>query len=150
MYSHRVKEVKAQNLPIIDVDGSCLAQQGVPLQPLPIPDQPLTGWRVLNQQSIPTLLDRIPKVASGTLYKYLSCGENQSKTFRALFKGYNQWASGRIERIEININNPLYCFVRCAVIPSMKDGTYKTTLLLRKAPTGYETVQTATCECAAG
>jgi len=110
-----------------------------------------TSYRLesVNQQSIPTLLDRIPKVVSGTLYKYLSCGENQSKTFRALFKGYNQWASGRIERININTSNPLYCFVRCAVIPSMKDGTYKTTLLLRKAPTGYGTVQTATCECAA-
>ena len=54
------------------------------------------------------------------MYQYL-CGEKQSATFRALYRGYNHWASGRVEKIEVNINDPSYCFVRCVVIPLMKN-----------------------------
>ena len=59
-----------------------------------------------------------------------------SKTFRALYKGYNHWASGRVDRIEVNTQNPLYCFVRCSVTPSMKPGVYKVGLLLSCGPVG--------------
>ena len=58
------------------------------------------------------------------MYQYLSCGEKQSTTFRALYRGYNHWGSGRVEKIEININDPFYCFVRCCVVPSIKTGIY--------------------------
>ena len=146
-----------QSLPILDADGGCLAQkwdrlsqQGLNLQPLPVPQTPLAGWRVLNQQSIPTISERIPIISNGNMYQYLSCGEKQSTTFRALYKGYNHWASGRVEKIEININNPSYCFVRCCVVPSMKAGVYKVNLLLRKDSAGYGEIQTASCQCAAG
>ena len=59
-------------------------------------------------------------ISNGNMYQYL-CGEKQSATFRALYRGYNHWASGRVEKIEVNINDPSYCFVRCVVIPLMKN-----------------------------
>ena len=127
-----------------------LSQQGLDLQPLPVPQTSLAGWRVLNQQSIPVLHERIPIISNGNMYQYLSCGEKQSTTFRTLYRGYNHWASGRVEKIEININDPSYCFVRCSVVPSMKTGIYKVDLLLKKNSTGYGEIHTASCQCAAG
>ena len=139
------------------MDGGCLAQkwhrlsqQGFDLQPLPVPQTPLAGWRVLNQQSIPVLHERIPIISNGNMYQYLSCGEKQSTTFCALYRGYNHWASGRVEKIEININDPSYCFVHCCVVPSMKTGIYKVDLLLKKNSTGYGEIHTASYQCAAG
>ena len=61
-------------------------------------------------------------------YQYLSEGvghDGDSKTFRALYRGYNHWASGRVEKIEVNTQNLYYCFVRSIVTPSMKTGNYK-------------------------
>ena len=53
-------------------DGGCLVQkchpltqQGQDLQPLPVPQPPLAGWRVLNQQSILILHERIPIISNG-------------------------------------------------------------------------------------
>ena len=118
-----------------------LSQQRLGLQPLPVPKPPLAGWRVLHQQSIPVLHERIPIISNGNMYRYLSCGEKQSTTFHALYRGYNHCASGRVEKIEININDPSYCFVRCSFVPSMKAGIYKVNLLLKKDSTGYGEIQ---------
>ena len=67
-----------------------LSQQGLDLQPLPVPQTPLAGWRVLNQQSIPVLHERIPIISNGNMYQYLSCGEKQSTMFHALYRDTNK------------------------------------------------------------
>ena len=152
--------MKAQGLPVVDVDGGCLArkwhrlsQEGITLQPLPIPEPPLTGWEELKPETLSEMSPRIPKISHGTMYQHLSTGvgnEGESKTFRALYRGYNHWASGRVDKIEVNTHNPDYCFVQCVVTPSMKPGSYKVNLLLRCGPDGYGEVKTASCQCAAG
>ena len=116
-----------------------LSQQGFDLQPLPVPEPPLAGWRMLNEKSIPTLSERIPIISNGNMYQYFSSGEKQSTTFHALYRGYNHWASGRVEKIEVNINEP-----------SMKTGNYKVNILLRKDSAGYGDIKSACCQCAAG
>ena len=127
----------------------CLLQQGLDLQPFPVPQTPLAGWRVLNQESIPVLHKRIPIISNGSVYQYLSCGEKQSNTFCALYRGYNHCTLGSIEKLEININDPSYSFV-CCVVPSMKTGIHKVNLLLKKDSTGYGEIYTTSCQCAAG
>ena len=69
--------------------------------------------------------------------------------FRALTRGYNHWASGRMDKLEVNTMHPYYCHVRAVLIPSMKPGSYKVYLLLLQEGE-MASVQTATCECAAG
>ena len=110
IYCCRVKEVNAQSLPVIDVDGGCLSRKWhklsnreLSLVPLPDPQQPLVGWETLNQGTV--LAHSIPKVSHGTMYQYLSSGagnDGEGKTFRALYRGYNHWASGRVHKIEFN------------------------------------------------
>ena len=69
--------------------------------------------------------------------------------FRALKRGYIHWASGRLEKMEINTNNPEYCHVRCIIKASMKTATYCVYLLLRcDGPS--TAIIAATCKCAAG
>ena len=88
------------------------------------------------------------------VYTYLA-GEVGSSTcrgqgaFRALSRGYNHWASGRLSGLEINYQNPEYCHVRAMIKPSMKCGNYQVYLLLRRIGE-FASVATATCECAAG
>ena len=121
--------------------------------PLPIPDRPLTCWEELNPETLSQVASRIPKISHGTLYQYLSAGvgqEQESKTFRALYRGYNHWASGRVDEIEVNTQNLYYCFVKCVVTPSMKPGSYKVYLLLSRGSDGYGDIRTASCQCAAG
>ena len=64
----------------------------------------------------------------GVLYAYLAEGVGSSTAtegaFRALSRGFIHWASGRLEDLEININNPSYCHVRSNMNPSMKQGSY--------------------------
>ncbi len=142
------------------MNGGCLArrwhrlsQEGLILEPLPIPQPPPTGWEVLSQESLPNLSIKIPKVSHGTMYEYLSSGTGHyegSKTFRALYRGYNHWASGRVDKIEVNTQNPLYCFIQSSITPSMKPGSYKVNLLLSCGPAGYGEIKTGSCQCAAG
>ena len=89
---------------------------------------------------------------AGTLYSYWAEGVGRSGgegAFRALARGYVHWASGRMEKLEINIQNPLFCHVRCTMKPSMKSGTYKVYVLLERDGT-FGQVKSATCGCAAG
>lgn len=69
--------------------------------------------------------------------------------FRALARGFTHWASGRLEQMEVNIEHPEYCHVRCYMRASMKDDIYKVYILLGRCG-NFATVLTATCECAAG
>lgn len=59
---------------------------------------------------------------------------------------YLEGASGRMEKLEINIQNPMFCHVRCAMKPSMMSGSYKVYVLLET----FAQVKSATCGCAAG
>ena len=88
----------------------------------------------------------------GALYSYLvedvgkSGGEG---TFRVLSRGYVHWASGRMEKLEINVQNSMFCHFRCTIKPSMKSGSYKVYVLLKRDGT-FGQVKSATCGCAAG
>ena len=147
-------------MPVIDVDGGCLARKwhqmskdGMTLEPLPTPQLPPTGWEELKLETLSHVVHKIPKVSHGAMYQYLSDGAGQdgdNKTFRTLYRGYNHWASGRVDSIEVNTYNIYYCFVRCIVTPSMKPGKYKVSLILSREPDGYGRVKTASCQCAAG
>ena len=84
-----------------------------------MPGQSLTGWEIINDSSC-MAAKKMPKVSHGTMYHYLSSGagrafDSEGKTFQALYRGFNHWASGRVNKIEVNNNNPLVCFVRCTV-----------------------------------
>ena len=86
------------------------------------------------------------------MYTYLASGAGRTEsegTFRALTRGYVHWASGRIESIEVNLQNPLYIHVRSSMKPSMKAGCYHVWILLQWED-DLATVRSATCECAAG
>ena len=143
-----------------------LISQGVSTLPLPLPTVPLTGWEVVtadnyHQRNIPKLMpgslfafikyELVLILYTGTLYTYLSV-ECERLTghgaFRALQRGYVHWASGRISRIEVNCQHPMYCHVRCTMTPSMKPGVYHVYVLLGKDD--VTTIKKATCECAAG
>lgn len=88
------------------------------------------------------------------MYQYLSSGagrEQESKTFRALYAGYNHWASGCYEKIEFNVQNPFYSFVQAIVLPTMRQGVkYNVYLLICHGSGGLGDITRATCECAAG
>jgi len=88
----------------------------------------------------------------GLLYEHLA--ENVGKSgeegaFRALSRGYTHWASGRLEQMEVNVEHPEFCHVRCYMRASMKADIYKVYILLGRSE-DFATVLTATCECAAG
>ena len=132
-----------------------LSDEGLNLEPLPVPKQPMTGWELLDGDKADSITCNMPKISHGTMYQYLSSGAGrvcdvEGTTFRALYKGYNHWASGRVDKIEVNTQNPFYCFIRCSVTPSMKQGQYKVYLLLYHRADGYGDIKTASCQCAAG
>ncbi len=88
----------------------------------------------------------------GLLYAYLAghvglIGDQGA--FRALSRGYTHWASGRVDELQVNTNNPLCCHVKCKMKPSMKTGVYNTYILLGRKEE-VTSVRLATCECAAG
>ena len=63
----------------------------------------------------------------GVVYTYLAEGVGPG-AFHALSRGFTHWASGRMELLEMNLNNPDFCHVCCA----MKPGVYKVYVLLQK------------------
>ena len=69
--------------------------------------------------------------------------------FRALSRGYTHWASGRVDELQVNTNNPHCCHVKSKMKPSMKGGVYNTYLLLSREGE-LASIKLATCECAAG
>ena len=88
----------------------------------------------------------------GMLYTYLAAGSGRKEThgaFQALQRAYTHWASGRLDRLEVNYRHPEYCHVQCSMAPSMKAGLYHAYLLLSKEG-DLAVIKKATCECAAG
>ena len=87
------------------------------------------------------------------MYTYLSGHVGRRSylggAFRALKRGYTHWASGRVDKVEVNVNNPEYCHVRSTMKPSMKQGSYNIYLLLKCSDKIISVVE-ATCQCAAG
>ena len=82
------------------------------------------------------------------MYTYLAghVGHNSEQdAFRALTRGYNLWESCRIDQIEVNIEHPKYCHVRCLIKPSMKAGVYYVQMLLGREGE-LATVCSASCE----
>ena len=143
----------------MDVDGSYLYKKrmrleasGHVLTPMDPPSAPLSGWEVVTEASASVMAQKLPCVTAGTVYNYLDSHTGRERgegTFRALSRGYTHWASGRVERIEVNCENPLYCHVQSIMKPSMKQGSYHVWLLLQSMGP-YATICRATCECAAG
>ena len=95
----------------------------------------------------------LPLVYPTTLYEYLAQGVGNVSgkgAFRALTRGYTHWASGRINKLEVNTRNLTLCFVRCQQRPSMKPGFYTVKMILRKGDNNVAIIVQATCQCAAG
>ena len=89
---------------------------------------------------------------AGTLYTYLACGvgcPERQRAFRALTRGYNHWASGRLDQLHVHTVHPCYCHIRASTTPSMKPGCYHVYLRLCREGE-VASIDTATCECAAG
>ena len=90
--------------------------------------------------------------AAGLVYTYLAGHVGRSGdegAFRALTRGYTHRASGRLDEINVNIKNPMFCHVRASIKPSMKAGVYRVYLLLQ-SDEGLASIISATCQCAAG
>ena len=63
--------------------------------------------------------------------------------------GYNHWASGRLDQLHVHTVHPCYCHIRASTTPSMKPGCYHVYLRLCREGE-VASIDTATCECAAG
>lgn len=87
----------------------------------------------------------------GTLYTYLACGVGSKlkRAFRTLTHGYNHWASGRLDQLQVHTMHPQYCHIRGTTTPSMKPGSYLVYILLHRNGQ-ISNIETATCDCAAG
>ena len=91
-------------------------------------------------------------LSTGLVYSYLAghVGHrtNCEGAFRALKRGYAHWASGRLARIDVNVDNPEYCHVRATTKASMKPVSNNVGLLLKKTKPLTNIIK-ATCQCAA-
>lgn len=88
----------------------------------------------------------------GLVYSYLAGHVGKSGeqgAFRALARGYVHWASGRLEQLEVNVQHPEYCHIRCTMKASMKANVYKVYMLLGRVGE-FASIMSAKCECAAG
>ena len=90
---------------------------------------------------------------TGSVYTYLAghvCRSGDEGAFQALTRGYAHGASGRLEKLSVNTNNPKYCHFCATMKPSMKTGVYHAYLLLGSDAEGLVSILAATCECVAG
>ena len=159
----RVRQAMAEGVPVIDVDGTYLERKrqrlmssNVAVAPLSTPSFPLHGWEEVKDDSVESITNKMPSVSPSTLYTYLAEGVGNAKgsqAFQALKRGYIHWASGRINKLEVHNRHPVYTFVRCSIIPSMRSETYLVKLMLKKQAINSQilgSVHQASCECAAG
>ena len=164
---------------IVDVDGSylykkhkSLTEAGHRLAPLTPPAPPPSGWVTISSENYQAVAPNLPTVTAGQftinhfqnhlrfqhcltglVYTYLTGHVGWSGdegAFRALTRGYTHWASGRLDQLTVNINNPKHCHVCATMKPSMKTGVYHVYLLLESDDKGLASILSATCECAAG
>ncbi len=153
-----LKEGKGEE--VVDVDGSylykkhkALSDAGVQVKDLVAPPPPVNGWITLTHDNCVNESSKMPPVTSGTLillcgacyycllfcegllYNYLAGNigrkDGSEGAFRALSRGYTVWASGRVDKIDVNSSNPLFCHVRCVVKASMKAARYNVCILLK-------------------
>ena len=75
--------------------------------------------------------------------------EGDVGAFRALTRGYKHWASRQLEQLEINVNHPKFCHVRCSMKASTKKEIYKVYLLVG-CDGELASISPAICKCAAG
>ena len=88
--------------------------------------------------------------ASSLSHNPVAQGVGGKGAFRALTRGYTHWASGRLNKLEVNTCNQTLCFVCCQMRPSMKTGFYTIKLILRKSDNNVAVIAQAICQCAAG
>ena len=134
---------------VIDVDGTYLEKKrerlieaDLDVPPLPIPTHPVQGLVKLSES--PSLEENFPSISQGTLYTYLAEGVGNTKgkkAFRALKRGYIHFTSSSIEAQN---RHPLYTFVKSSMIPSMRTGTYKVMMTLKKEIMGEQCIGLAT------
>lgn len=153
---------RSNGMKVVDVDGTYLEKKrkrlleaGLNVAPLPLPSLPVHGWHTLSPEC-PLLEPDFPSISQVTLYTYLAEGVGNTKgkkSFRALKRGYIHFSSGRVRNIEVQNRNQTYTFIRSSMIPSMKAGTYRVTMILKKEIVEQEcigSIARATCDCAAG
>lgn len=160
----------AEKIPVVDVDGTYLEKKkrqrylssNIAVTPLSTPSYPLHGWTEVKDNNTQTIVKDMPSVSPSTLYTYLAEGVGNAKgsqafrafrAFRALKRDYIHWASGRIQKFEVHTRHPVYTFVRCSIIPSMRSGTYLVKLMLKKEALSSQivgSIHQASCQCAAG
>ena len=150
-----------------------LCESGMQVSLPSLPSPPVSGWTVMTGENYQSLAVSIPCVTRGMdylfcflrlsfyqcfnqtvglVYTYLAghVGHTGDEgAFRALSRGYTHWASGRVDELQVNTNNPQCCHVRCKMKPSMKAGVYNTYMLLG-CEGDLACIKLATCECAAG
>ena len=137
-----MRKAKFENAAVIDVDGTYLEHKRqklldshVAVAPLQRPTHPPCGWQTVSDGTWESLAQQMPCVLPTTLYTCLAEGVGNAKgamAFRALKRGYNHWASGRLSKLEIHNLHPSYTFVRSSILPSMRAGTYTVTVILKK------------------
>ena len=159
---YRVRKAKTESIQVIDVTGTYLERKrqkllssNINVAPLPHPAFPLHGWKTVEESNGKDIAKQLPTVSPTTLYTYhADCVGNTkgSMAFRALKKGYVHWASGRMNKIEVQTHHPHFAFVRSVMIPSMRSGTYSLKVLLKKQTVNNQVVGDvcqASCECVA-
>jgi len=155
---YRILEAKEKGATVVNVDGSYLhkkrarlIEEGNTVPPLPIPTEtPPLGWTEITVENYAECSSTFPNISPGELYRYMALGvgyEGSSGRFRALIQGYKFWASGRVQSVAINVQNPCICFVRGRVFPSMKDEVYVVDLLVSHQTAKLERAQ---CKRVAG
>jgi len=107
-----------------------LIEEGNTIPSLPIPTEtPPLGWTEITADNYPKCSSALPNILPGELYRYMALGVGYwgSATkaavagFELSYGGYKFWASGRVQSVAINVQNPCICFVRGRVFPLMKD-----------------------------
>ena len=149
---YRIREAQKSQKEIVDVDGSylyrkhqLLLSKGKSVVPLSLPGIPLSGWERVDKGNYTLVAKKIPCVTPGML-----CGKTSGKgAFRALQRGFQHWSCGRLNNLEINVQHPKFCHIRCEVTPSMKPGLYHVMMLLARDG-DLAVIKSATCECVAG
>ena len=155
---YRILEAKEKGASVVhvDVDGIYLQKKRARLvekdntvPPLPIPTEtPPLGWTEITAENYPKSSSALPNILPGELYRHMTLGvgyEGSSGRFRALIWGYTFWASGRVQSVAINVQNPCMCFVCGRVVLSMKDEVYVVDLVSHQTAK----VERAQCKCVA-
>ena len=82
------------------------------------------GVRCLNCHN-PWFFHCLKSYRSGIHLFGWSCRTGRGgRCFQSFVTWIPHWASGRLQELKVNLNNPLYCHVQGTMAPSMKAETY--------------------------